>query len=346
MNAIAFAVPGSLDTPTGGYRYDRRVIAELRALGHGVEVVTFAGRFPDPTPDEISDAEARIAALPAGMPVIIDALAFGVMPQAVERLARERAIIALVHHPLALETGLSPDRVDALRQSELAALKHARSVVVTSPATADLLVDGYEVNRSRIAVALPGVDPPQLPRARKNDRFRFLSVGSLIPRKGYFDLIAAYGRLTDLDWHADIVGDPSLDPAHAAEVSRRYMALGLGDRVTMLGALAEDILATRYAEADCFVLASHYEGYGIAYTEAIMHGLPVIGTTGASEAIGDGGAKIAPGDIDGLTDVLRRVVSDAGFRAELADKARKRAAKLPRWSDAAEIISGLIAALA
>ncbi len=345
MGPIAFAVPGSLDTPTGGYRYDRRVIAELRRLGHDVEAIVLGGAFPDPTREDLLRTEARIAALPERMPVIIDALAFSVMPEATERLARTRPLIALVHHPLAVETGLSPDRIMTLRQSEHAALRHARAIIVTSPATADLLVADYAVERSRISIALPGVDAAQSPAHAIGGRVRFLSVGSLIPRKGYLDLVAAFERILDLDWEARIVGDPSLDPAHAALVAGKLAASGLRERVILLGALDEADLSARYAEADCFVLASHYEGYGIAYTEAIMHGLPVIGTNGAAQAIGDGGAKIEPGDIEDLAALLRRVIVDLGYRTDLRQKALRRAAELPRWSDAAIVISDVIEAL-
>ena len=52
MVAAAFAVPGSIDQPTGGYAYDRRVIAALRGLGCEVDVVDLGEGFPYPTKDE------------------------------------------------------------------------------------------------------------------------------------------------------------------------------------------------------------------------------------------------------------------------------------------------------
>jgi len=345
MRPIAFAFAGSLETPTGGYRYDRRVIDELERFGHCVLPVRLGDGFPNPDAATVAAAEAKLDRLALHMPIIIDGLAYGVMGKAIGRLARYRPLLPLVHHPLALETGLTPARVVALTWAERLALRHGKAVIVTSPATADLLVERYDVPRERITVALPGVDRP-LPRPRlPGERFRFLTVGSLIPRKGHMDLIAAFGRLRDLDWEAQIIGDNGLDPMHAAQVAADIAARGLADRIALFGALSEEALAERYGDADCFVLASHYEGFGMAYTEAMVAGLPVIGTTGASQAIGDGGILIEPGDVDRLADLLRGIMTDPGLRADLLERARLRASQFNSWRDTARVISRLIQSL-
>ena len=77
MKSFVFAVPGDLATPTGGYAYDRRMIAELSALGWRADVITLGEGFPRPSADTRSDALARLAALPPGLPVVIDGLALG-----------------------------------------------------------------------------------------------------------------------------------------------------------------------------------------------------------------------------------------------------------------------------
>ena len=88
VKAAAFAVPGDLATPTGGYAYDRRMIAELGGARMAVEVVNLGDGFPQPASEIRAAAAARLAALSPRQPIVIDGLAFGVLPQAAERLRR------------------------------------------------------------------------------------------------------------------------------------------------------------------------------------------------------------------------------------------------------------------
>ena len=86
VREVVFAVPGDLATPTGGYVYDRRIIAELAALGWQTAVVDLGDGFPFPATDTRAAAGARLAALPIGSPIVVDGLAFGVLPEAAEAL--------------------------------------------------------------------------------------------------------------------------------------------------------------------------------------------------------------------------------------------------------------------
>ena len=68
MKRAAFAVPGNLDTPTGGYAYDKRIITELRALGWQIDVIDLGGSFPNPDAAARDVALARLLAMPEGLP--------------------------------------------------------------------------------------------------------------------------------------------------------------------------------------------------------------------------------------------------------------------------------------
>ncbi len=116
MIRASFAVPGDLDAPTGGYGYARRLLAE--AGGAGVELAHLAlpDGFPQPSPGELAEAGRRLDALPAGRPVLIDGLALGVLPAELLR-ALPGPVIALCHHPLALETGIAPQDARRLHES-------------------------------------------------------------------------------------------------------------------------------------------------------------------------------------------------------------------------------------
>ena len=152
-----FAVPGDLDTPTGGYAYDKRMIAELGALGWRVEPLNIGEGFPRPSAATRQKAEALLAAVPAGRPIVIDGLALGVLPDVAARVSARHPLIALIHHPLALETGLEPAEARLLETAERSALALVSRVICTSQWTARTLAT-YGVPVERIRVVEPGVD--------------------------------------------------------------------------------------------------------------------------------------------------------------------------------------------
>ena len=157
--ALGFAVPGSIDQPTGGYTYDRRVIAGLRGLGCEVDIIDLGEGFPYPDAGTRSGALERLRAVPPGRPIVIDGLALGVLPEAAKALAATHPVVALVHHPLALEAGISPATAAAFAASERAALAAVRHVIVTSPSTRRVLVADYGVADAAVTVAVPGNRP-------------------------------------------------------------------------------------------------------------------------------------------------------------------------------------------
>ena len=348
VRRFAFAVPGDLATPTGGYAYDRRMIAELGNLGWQIDLLDLGEGFPWPDEATRIGARTQLLAIPEGRTIIIDGLALGVLPEAVTELAGRNQVLALVHHPLALEQGLSAEKARALRASERTALAAVQGVVVTSAATARLVASDYAVAAGRITVARPGTDPAPLAQGSKDGVMRLLSVGAVVPRKGFEVLIAALATLTDLPWRLTIAGDRTRDRDAAAQLDADIARHALENRVAVLGAVSPQRLAALYAEADVFVLASHFEGYGMAYAEGIAHGLPVIGTSGG--AIPDtvppqAGLLVAPGDIPAFTQALRRVIGDAELRRSLASGARAAAAQFPSWRQSAEILARTLEAM-
>jgi glycosyltransferase involved in cell wall biosynthesis len=349
VGRFAFAVPGDLATPTGGYGYDRRMMAELGNLGWQIDHLNLGERFPWPDEATRADARRRLSAVPAGRPIAVDGLALGVLPEIVLQLAGRNPLLALVHHPLALEWGLSVAQADALRRSEREALATVQGVVVTSPATAKLVASDYGVPAERITVARPGSDPAPLAQGSHDGIVQLLSVGAVVPRKGFDVLIPALATLANLPWRLTIAGDLTRDRDTAARLVTDIARYALGDRIAALGAVSPERLAALYAEADLFVLASRFEGYGMAYAEAIARGLPVIGSDAGAipdTVPPDARLLVASGDIEALAEALRRVIGDAGLRRQLADAARAAAPQLPTWRQSAEIFAAALERLA
>jgi glycosyltransferase involved in cell wall biosynthesis len=364
VKEAVFAIPGDLATPTGGYGYVRRIIAELTTLGWRIEVLHLGDGFPLPTAGARAVAAERLALLPTGRAIVVDGLAFGVLPEAADVLQASHGLIALVHHPLALESGLSAAQSAALRTSERAALACARHVIVSSATTGRLLVSDYGVAPERLSVVAPGTDPPRtradepgsgrVSGARTIDSSRWplaslgsatradgskgpvalLAVGAVVPRKGYDVLIGALAKLKDLPWRLVVAGDGGRSPETFAQLEADIARFGLADRVALRGAVSADGLASLYESSDLFVLPSRYEGYGMAYTEAIAHGLPVVGTTAGAipETVpADAGVLVAPDDVEALAAVLRRLIENPHERERLA--AGARAVRFPSWAE-------------
>jgi glycosyltransferase involved in cell wall biosynthesis len=349
VKAVAFAVPGDLATPTGGYTYDRRIIAELPALGWQPQALDIGEGFPHPTAAVRAAARRRLTQLSAAWPVVIDGLAFGALAEEAAALAATHRIIALVHHPLALETGLSESEAAALRASERAALVHAREVVVTSPSTARLLSAEFGVPPERLSIVQPGTDRiHERPRAG-DSAVELLAVGSVVPRKGYDVLVAALGKISELAWRLTIAGDRDRSRETARALDAEIARLGLGERISFTGAVARERLMALYTAADLFVLPSRFEGYGMAFAEAIAHGLPVVGTRAGAipETVPAGaGMLVPPDDSEALAAVLRALIEDAGERERLAAGARAAAEALPTWPEQAARFAQVLERLA
>jgi glycosyltransferase involved in cell wall biosynthesis len=350
MTSAAFAIPGDINLRTGGYIYDRRVMALLPQYGVTVRHLALPGGYPAPGAEELRATAQAFAQVPKEAVLLVDGLAYGAMPPEVIGAAKG-PIVALVHHPLCLETGLTAERQIGLKASESAALALARAIVVTSATTARTLTTEFGIAAERITVAEPGTDPAPRVKARMRPSrglaggLRLLAVGSVVPRKGYDVLVQALARLADLDWELVIAGDSDRSPETTAALLAQVGRSRVRDRIRLAGSLDEHALAALYAGTDLFVMASLYEGYGMVLAEALIRGLPVVATTGGAAAatVPDRVAlKVPPGDVDALSKVLRRAMSDAALRRKLADAAWAAGQKLPRWETTARLIAGAI----
>lgn len=339
-----FAIPGDLETRTGGYIYDRRVMKLLPGLGVEVVHMPLPSGFPYPAQDELAQTRAKFAAVPAGDIIVADGLAWGACPAQFAQ-ATQAKIVALCHHPLGLEAGLSAEQSAYFLRNEREVLAASAHVLVTSPETARTLIADFATPLEKITVAEPGTDRKLRARGSGDATPNILAVGSLVPRKGYDLLVDALANLADLNWRCAIAGSPARAPAFAARVRDAIAAANLEGRIVLAGEVGDAALEELYARADIFVSASHYEGYGMVLTEALSRGLPIVTTTGGAAAttVPDAAAlKVPPGDAMALADALRRAVSDKTLRETLAQGAWSAAETLPRWEDTAAKVASAI----
>jgi glycosyltransferase involved in cell wall biosynthesis len=339
-----FAVPGNIDTRTGGTLYDKRVMAELRGMGWRVGHLAWPALFPFPTADDLATVKASLTACPDDALVMIDGLAFGVLPDLALAESSRLRLVALVHHPLALESGLSPDVAERFRTSERLALSAARAVVVTSEMTATTLAAGYGVPPARITAAQPGTDKPKSPVIRATAHPpHLLCVGTVTPRKAHNVLVDALAQIDRLDWHCTIAGSLTRAPDTAAALQRQIADKGLRHRVTLTGEIAD--LTPLYAQADLLVSSSRYEGFGMAIAEALAFGLPIVAARGGAVADvipADAGVLVPADDPAALAAALRRVIEDRIYRDDLAAGAAAAGEKLIGWDQTAAVIASAL----
>lgn len=187
------------------------------------------------------------------------------------------------------------------------------------------------VHRIYHGVEVPG----SLPRVQRSDRPVVLAVARLVEKKGLEMLIraAALLRVRGADFTVRIAGEGP----EWARLQRLAHELGVADRVTFLGPLAESEVRLEYGRATVFALPCQVlangdrDGLPNVLVEAMAHGLPVVSTTlaGVREAVVDGecGLLVEPRDEVGLADALERLLSDSALSARLGARARRRAAE-------------------
>lgn len=355
-NRIVLAVPGALAQRTGGYLYAQRVVDGLCAMGREVRVAELAGCFPQADEAARAAAEATLAAVPPGSVVVIDGLALPAFDRSLVRATERLPVLGFIHHPLALETGLSVGAAARLGAIETALWSRLDGLICASPATArEVLAAG--ILPGRVAVAEPGVDVPLLldlgaEKERVEGTVRLLCVATITPRKNHQMLVQALARVRSTDWRLDCVGSLDRDPATVALLRRLIDSLGLADRVTLHGEQPDAWLAKAWREADLFVLASDHEGYGMVYTEALAQGVPIVATNAGAtpDTIPAAACRLVPRrDVAAFTAVLQAVIGSAEQRQILQAGARQaRATLVPwpaavrRWANALDRLSGRV----
>ena len=336
---LVFVVPGSLSQRTGGYLFGRRVVEGLRALGREVRVAELPGCFPEVDARARQAARAVLSEAPDRAVLVIDGLALPAFDASLVDATRRHPVVGFIHHPLALETGLSAGRAARLGAIETALWSRLHGVICASAHTARG-VRQSGVPPGRIAVAEPGVDPQREPRFRARDvdtPVRLLCVATITPRKGHRVLVDALSRIRSRHWRLDCIGSLERDPDEAHRLRQAIAASGLGGRVTLHGEQSDEMLERAWSDTDLFVLPSYHEGYGMVFTEALARGIPVVATRGGAtpETIPARACQLVePGDVEGLSRVIESLLDQPERLRSLAVAAREASTALVSWPDA------------
>jgi glycosyltransferase involved in cell wall biosynthesis len=348
---VHVVVPEGFDDPgqpTGGNIYDRRACAGLAEAGWDVLVTTVAAAWPVPGSGARADLARIVSAIPDGDPVLIDGLiASGAAAQLLPHADRIRMTV-LLHMPLA--TALDTHHDASTLRSERVVLRAATGVVATSEWTRQQILTRYAIPAHRVHVARPGVDRVDAPARPVPGRL--LCVGVLGRHKGQDLLVEALAGLAERDWHCVLAGPLDREPDFVEQLQTRITRLGYGQRVRLSGILTGVELSHAYTTADLLVAPSRLESYGMAVSEALAHGLPVIAAAagGLPEALGstaDGtqpGQLVPPGDPAALAAALGDWLGDERHRRRLRAAVRQRRSTLHGWDQTTQEIANALTA--
>jgi glycosyltransferase involved in cell wall biosynthesis len=345
--ACAFAIPGDFLSRTGGYLYDRHLLELLPRHGIDIKRLQLSARFPHPLAADLADTAALFERIPATTLLLVDGLAYGSLPASLIAAAKSK-LVALIHHPLARETGLSERRREDLHESERRALARAHHIIVTSPMTGRILITDYGVTSTSVTVAIPGTTAGRRSSAASQtvaDEINLLAVGSIIPRKGYDLLVGALAELRQMNWRLTIIGSTDLSPTTVSSLRQQIAHLELQRRIVLCGELDKARLEDVFDCAHVFVMPSLFEGYGMALTEAMACGLPIVTTTAGAlaETAPDAVAiKVEPGSVSALADGLRRILRDSVLRSRLAAASWQAGKRLPDWHQTAATVAAVL----
>ena len=347
---IGFVIYGSLDTLSGGYLYDRKLVEYLRAQGESVEIISLPWRnYAAHLSDNLTFK------LPSHLDILIqDELNH---PSLIAANTREHPypIISLVHH-LRCSEPRPKWQNDLYRIVEKKYLQSVDGFIFNSKTT-ESVVNELVVNEKPSVVAYPptdrfeGVISEGEVKERANSRdLRILFLGNVIERKGLHTLLEALfiiypstlRRGSGQAFILDIVGSLTTDTAYVKAMQRQVVVKGLSSVIHFHGALDNDRLKEMLEHAHVLVVPSSYEGFGIVYLEGMAFGLPAIGTTAgaASEIIVDGetGYLIEPDDSKTLAARLMSLANDRDMLARMAVNALRRYQVQPKWEQTAKSI--------
>jgi glycosyltransferase involved in cell wall biosynthesis len=352
---VGLLIYGSLETVSGGYLYDRKLVDYLRQQGDQVEIVSLPWRnYLRHLSDNFSPAlQRRLESLPVDV-LLQDELNHPSLFWLNHRL-KDRVsypILAIVHHLRSSEARPAWQNW-IYRRVESRYLKTLDGFIINSRTTRQAvasLLPQIPQNARPFLVARPSgdrfnaqIDAQAISqRARLAGHLQILFLGNLIPRKGLHTLLAALAQLPNPGWRLSVVGSPGSDVVYARRMRQLAKRAGLSAQVTFHGALDDDALEQLLRSSHLLAVPSSYEGFGIVYLEGMGFGLPAIATTSgaASEIIthGEDGFVIAPGDSRALADHIRCLSADRQWLTEISLAARRRYLAQPTWADSTHAI--------
>jgi glycosyltransferase involved in cell wall biosynthesis len=342
---IGLVIYGSLDTLSGGYMYDRKLVEYLRTQGDTVEIISLPWRnYAAHLADNFSFK------IPRGFDILIqDELNHPSLINA-NRGRHPYPIVSLVHHLRCSELR-SEWQNDLYRVIEKEYLNTVDGFIFNSKTTRGV-VNGLLNHQKPSVVAYPPTDrfgdaisETEIRSRAAQSPLHILFLGNVMERKGLYILLKALGGQQSAV-RLDVIGSLTSDPGYAKKMQDFVTDNHLSSFVFFHGSLDNDPLREKLRQAHVLIVPSSYEGFGIVYLEGMGFGLPAIGTTAgaAGEIIEHGktGYLIEPNDSETLAGHISRLAEDRDLLTQLSLNACARYTQQPAWTDTAAQIRSFL----
>ncbi|KTD40870.1 glycosyltransferase family 4 protein [Legionella parisiensis] len=342
---VGLILYGSINTTTGGYIYDYKLVEYLRAQGVVVKIFSqenknfwglIKNNFSKKLINEIIEFSPDV--------LLQDEMNFNSLFILNKKLKEigNFPIISIVH--LLQADALQNSLVKWFtKKIEGIYLKSVNGFIFNSISTEKSISKIIGTNNNSL-IAYPGKDRLQLNRIKDGFGFKYqdkklmiIFIGNLLYNKGLHLLLQALSQIDSHSWQLSIVGSLHFDAKYTRKIFKMITYLKLEKNIKIHGALDTKHLTKELLSHHVLVVPSYFESYGIVYTEAMGAGIPVIAcnTGGVPEIVNDAinGFLITPGDSTMLKEYISKLIKNRGLLKKMSLSSLAAYQNFPSWDE-------------
>ncbi|MBD3277472.1 MAG: glycosyltransferase [Candidatus Aegiribacteria sp.] len=331
---------GRKDFRSGGYLFNFRMAEHLSKQGYTVKTIHFR-TVPKGLPENWFRASRYICSASAEFQpdLTIVSKSYHFMPLLrIANIFKHAPVLYLMHHMEWRDCG---NRIRSLlyRSYVRWLLGMADKVWTNSRNSAEEL-HRIGISQERIEVLNPGFEKTDVSLPQRNSKGRpvkFVSVGSISPRKAQDILVRACSSMEKGTFTMEFAGSTESDPAYTESIIRSIRDLGMEDSISLTGMLESEELIDELLSADVLVHPARWEAFGISVLEGMWLGLPVIASEVAAlpELVRDGenGILVQPDYVDGFREAMEFMIRNPENRLEMGLCSREIASDMNDWDE-------------
>lgn len=347
---VGLIIYGSIDTITGGYIYNSKLVDYLRSKGIIVQIFSqpqksFFGLIKN------NFSRSMINEIMQFSPDILlqdemNFISLFLLNKKIKNIGKF-PIISIVHL-LNLNKNINCIFKYFLNKIENIYLKSVNGFIFTSFST-ETSVEKIVGTKKKSLVAYPGKDrykfaisKDQVLHKCSNNEIMIIFIGNLLYGKGLHILLQALSKLNTKLWRLSIIGGLDFDLKYTKKIMKMITYLGLVENVKILGLLDIESLKKELISHHLLAVPSYYESFGMVYAEAMGAGLPVIASNsgGAKEIVFDNinGFLVTPGDVTMVKDSISKLIENRKLLVKMSLSSLDAYENMSTWDENMEKI--------